>query len=49
MPVELSSRGFASNLLCKAYRTLGIMRANMRRAIKTKVEVAERASLWTTG
>ncbi|XP_053183947.1 LOW QUALITY PROTEIN: uncharacterized protein LOC128367182 [Scomber japonicus] len=45
-PVEVGCRGFAARSLCKIYTLLGITGAAKRRAIKSTVEAAERASRW---
>lgn len=42
----MGCRGFAGRSLCKVYSWLGITGAAKRKAIKTTMEAAERASRW---
>ena len=46
MPIEVGCRGFAGRSLCRAYTLLGITGAEKRKAIRTAMEAAERASRW---
>lgn len=43
-PIEVGCRGFAGQSLCRAYKMLGIVGANQRRAIKLATNAAEAAS-----
>ncbi len=45
-PIEVGWRGFAGRSLCKVYTLLGITGATKRKAIKSTMEAAERASRW---
>ncbi|KAL3969377.1 ER degradation enhancer, mannosidase alpha-like 2 [Sarotherodon galilaeus] len=45
-PIEVGCRGFAGQSLCRAYKMLGIVGANQRRAIKLATNAAEAASRW---
>ena len=46
VPIEVGCRGFAAQSLCKAYSMLGVTGARQRKAIKTTIEAAEKASRW---
>ncbi|XP_061571176.1 uncharacterized protein LOC133424524 [Cololabis saira] len=45
-PIEVGCRGFAGRSLCKVFTLLGITGAAKRKAIKSTMEAAERASRW---
>ncbi|XP_061896860.1 uncharacterized protein LOC133645950 [Entelurus aequoreus] len=45
-PIEVGCRGFAGRSLCKVFTLLGITGDRKRKAIKTTMEAAERASRW---
>ena len=45
-PIEVGCRGFAGRSLCKVYTLLGITGVEKRKAIKSTMEAAERASRW---
>lgn len=45
-PIEVGCRGFAGRSLCKVLTLLGITGAENKKAIKTNMEAAERASRW---
>uniref|UniRef100_UPI003AAED46F uncharacterized protein n=1 Tax=Centroberyx gerrardi TaxID=166262 RepID=UPI003AAED46F len=46
LPIEVGSSGFARRSLCRALKLLGITGLHSRKAIKTTIEAAEKASRW---